>query len=198
MTTAIAVYLLVSLGALHFEERLLRSVSDAAVANWLVENLYIPLLRYVCVLVFVLLAYPGLFGLDTAPPLSVVLGSGSGRLDQLLNLGLVLSLALPLIPVVNNIPGVILTLQGILTACVVFSWAAPELGLYSPRYWMGGQTLFLVLAFNLAAYLLGRALSEGLGLGRRSPRAALLMDALRYLAGLPAILVYTFALGRQF
>ncbi len=139
-----------------------------------------------------------IFAISDAPSLGQFFASGTGRIDLLMNIGLALSLALPLIPVVNQVPGIILSTQAILTACAVLSWMAPQMGVTNPHYFMGWPVVFAVLSLNVMAYLLGRALLALFTDWQRSRTRLLLLDGLRLLAEIPAVLIYTFALGRQF
>ncbi len=198
MLTAVACYLVASLIVLRIEARLLPSTENVAVVGWLTERIYLPLLRYAAVLVLLLLGYPHIFGISDAPSLGQLFASGTGRIDLLMNIGLALSLALPLIPVVNQVPGIILSTQAILTACAVLSWMAPQMGVTNPHYFMGWPVVFAVLSLNVMAYLLGRALLALFTDWQRSRTRLLLLDGLRLLAEIPAVLIYTFALGRQF
>jgi nitrogen fixation/metabolism regulation signal transduction histidine kinase len=105
---------------------------------------------------------------------------------------------LPLIPLVNQVPGIILSAQAILTACVLVSWMAPQMGIAEPKYFMGWPVVVAVASLNVLAYLMGRALLALFADARRTRGHLLLMDGLRLLAEIPAVLIYTFALGRQF
>lgn len=197
LTFAIFLYVIVAVVVLRIEARLLPTTEGVAVVDWITERVYLPLLRYGAVLVFLLAGYPHIFGIDDAPPVQELFTAGSGRLDLLINIGLALSLALPLIPVANQVPGIVLTAQAVLTACVLVSWLAPHLGVNEPRYFMGWPIIAAVFALNVLAWLMGRALLAVFDEARQSRGRLLLMDGLRLLAELPAVLIYTFALGRQ-
>jgi hypothetical protein len=197
MLAAVAAYLVTSLLVLRIEAKALASTENVPVVGWMTERVYLPLLRYAAVLTLLLIGYPEIFGIGNAPPLETLFEAGSGRFDLLINIGLVLCLALPLIPLVNQVPGIILTAQAILTACVILSWLAPQLGVEDPKYFMGWPVVLAVITLNFLAYLMGRALMALFPDTRRSPGPALIMDSMRLLAELPAVLIYTFALGRQ-
>jgi hypothetical protein len=197
MISAILAYVIASLIVLRIEGYLLAATEQVPVTGWLADHVYVPLLRYLCVLVLLLVGYPAVFGLDEAPPLAEVLFAASGRVDTLINAGLMLSLLLPLVPLVNQVPGLILTAQAIFTSCLIFAWAAPGLGVAAPLFFMGWPLICGVAALNVMAYLMGRALLALYPHAQTRPASALLMDALRLLAGLPAVLLYALALGRQ-
>jgi len=197
MLTAVLAYLAATALVLQLQDRLLRATAHVPVTNWLTERIYLPMLRYGAVLVLLLAGHPQIYGIEQAPPVTQLLAAGHDRLTFLLNLSLVLSLLLPLAPALNRLPSVVLTTQGILSACVLFGWTAPALGLEHPRLWMGWKVVGAALVLNLMAYLMGRAMTANFPLGSRTRLSNLLMEALRMAAELPAILIYTLALGAQ-
>lgn len=198
MLTAIAAYLIASLIVLRIEARLLPKTENVAVVGWMTERIYLPLLRYAAVLALLLFGYPQIFGISDAPTLTQLFADDTRRIDLLMNIGLALSLALPLIPIANQVPGIILSAQAILTACVLVSWMAPQMGIAEPKYFMGWPVVLAVASLNVLAYLMGRALLALFADAHRTRGHLLLMDGLRLLAEIPAVLIYTFALGRQF
>jgi len=197
MLTAILAYLAATALVLRLQDRLLRATAHVPVTSWLTERVYLPMLRYGAVLTLLLVGHPQVYGIEQAPPIGQLLAAGHGRFTFLLNLSLALSLLLPLAPALSRVPGIVLTAQGILSACVLFGWTAPALGLEQPRLWMGWKVLSAALVLNLMAYLMGRALAANFPPVSRSRLSSLLVEALRMLAELPAILIYTFALGSQ-
>lgn len=197
MLTAILVYLAATALVLRAQQALLRVTAPVPATHWLTERVYLPLLRYAAVLALLLAGHPVIYGIEQAPPVSELLAAGHGRLTFLLNLSLGLSLLLPLAPGLNRIPGILLTTQGILSACVLFGWTAAALGVPDTRLWMGWSVLGAVLALNLMAVLLSRALAANFPPQSRSVAGHIIMEALRMLAELPAILIYSFALGAQ-
>ena len=198
MIIAGIVFVLVSLALLVVEDRLMRVVEGVPVTGWLAEHIYIPMLRVVSVLLFVTLAYPDIFGLDTPFTIREILVGGRGRFDDWLNAVLVVSFLLPAIPIVSRLPGIILTVQGIIACCLLIAWVAPMHGVENPVYWMG-WTVFLrsilvtVIATGLG-YFLHRLLENDPG---REKLSELVPEALRLAAQLPAITLYASALGTQ-
>ncbi len=198
MIIAGIVFVLVSLALLVVEERLMHVVEGVPVTGWLAEHIYIPMLRVVSVLLFVTLAYPDIFGLDTPSTIGDIFVAGRGRFDDWLNAVLIVSFLLPAIPVVSRLPGIILTVQGVIACCLLFAWVAPVHGLENPVYWMG-WTVFLrsILVTVIAAglgYLLHRILENDPG---KEKLSELVPEALRLAAQLPAITLYASALGAQ-
>lgn len=107
------------------EPWLLRSLSHPAWVDWSIQHVMLPLARSSCVLVFIVLGYPDLFGLSQAPALGPLL-SQENRWSHLLNLSFALSMALPLLPTLERFPGAVLPLQGFLLLALLFQWATPD------------------------------------------------------------------------
>ena len=198
MIIAGIVFVFVSIALLAVEDRLMRVVAGVPVTGWLGEHIYIPMLRVVSVLLFVTLAYPDIFGLDTPYTINEILVAGRGRFDDWLNAVLIVSFLLPVIPLVSRLPGIILTVQGIIACCVLFAWVAPMHGLENPVYWMGWSVFLRSILITVVAagfgYLLHRVLENDPG---KEKVSELVPEALRLAAQLPAITLYASALGAQ-
>ncbi len=167
----------------------------------LADRFLLPLGRAAAMGIFILAAYPPLFGTAEAPPLNTLLSTGSGRLNRLISLSLLLTLALPLVPIVGRRP-VILPIQGMLLAAVVFSWAAPPLGIPEISYWPGMGVLTAMALFSVLAPFSASRMAHHIGgrLDRLSERHGfqdLVYDGLLMGMQLPSIVLYTHALGSQ-
>ncbi|MCZ6686646.1 MAG: hypothetical protein O7C69_02965 [Gammaproteobacteria bacterium] len=193
MLTAIFLFVLGSAGLLVFEEYLHNHPSLSNLGNWLSEHLYIPTLRAVLVLIFVAAAYPALFGLHDAPVIGTLLSDGHYRLDWWINGVLLVSLALPTVPGLGQIPGIVLTLQGMVASAMLFGWLAQDMGL--AQYWLlpGWGLLGKILLITGAAGLLSWMAGSYLQLARKR----LVAESLRLLAQMPALIIFGSALGRQ-
>lgn len=193
MLTAIFLFVLGSIGLLVLEEYLHSHPTLSNVGAWLSEHLYIPLLRAALVLIFVAAAYPALFGLHDAPALGSLLSKGHYRLDWWINGVLLVSLALPAIPGLGRIPGMVLTLQGIVASAMLFGWLAHDMGLQ--QYWLFPNWTLLtkILLITGAAGLLSWMAGNYLQIARKR----LVAESLRLLAQMPALIIFGAALGRQ-
>ena len=120
MLTAIFLFVLGSIGLLILEDYLHNHPSLSHLGTWLSEHLYIPMLRAALVLIFVATAYPALFGLQDGPAIDRLLSDGHYRLDWWINGVLLVSLALPTVPGLGRIPGIVLTLQGMVASAMLF------------------------------------------------------------------------------
>ncbi len=196
MTIAIAFYIAASIALIVIEQRLARLAGTDAGLQWLSDHIYVPILRTLVVLGFVALAYPALFGLAAAPPLPALLAGG--RADLAITTAFFASLVLPLLPVMNHVPGSVLAAQGILACCLVAGWLAQAAGLDAVRLWAGWLVALQVVAILLAGSLSGRAVVRYYVPRKALHHAVLIEEGVRLAAVIAAILLYSFALGRQF
>lgn len=191
--------LIMALELLH--HRLQKAVHDVPLSAWLLEHLGLPWGRALLLIIFVITAYPALFGLASAPPLGELLAAGNGRLSTLINTAVVISLLLPLAPLVGVITGLVLPLQGIAIATLLFHWLAQATAA-DISYWPGWGTLLAVVASAALAQPLAQGAAHWLGqhLNRLSDREGfehLTYEGLILLFQVPAILIYTLTLGRR-
>ncbi len=194
MITAVLLFLPLTAVLLIVELRLDDAVRGSAIQSWLALHIYLPLIRASALLVFIFVAHPQLFGLASAPSIPALLAGGHYRFDQLVNVLLVVSLLLPLVPMLNRISGVTLAVQGICATALLASWMGAEAGVTMrllPDSWL----LLRIAAVLLAARLAGQLLANEF---MATPRhRQLVVEALRMLAQLPAVIMYAHFLGRQ-
>ncbi len=194
MLTALIVFLPLTIGLLLLELRLQAATAGSELQAWLADHLYLPLVRAIALLAFIFIAHPELFGLTQAPSLGTLLGAGHYRFDQLINLFLIVSLLLPLLPLLNRIAGVTLALQGFCATALLASWLAAEAG--AALAFIPGPGQFLrIIAVLLAARLLAEWLAKELA--KTTAWRDLLVEAARMAAQLPAVIIYARFLGRQ-
>ena len=199
--TALSAYGALSLLLVWAERRWASRLHNNAVTEWLSDHVWLPLARVVLLLVFIALAYPVLYGFDEAPALRELLAGGEHRLQHLINLLFVLSVLLPLLPVVGGVPGLVLPIQGIAAAALLFHWLSPALGVNGsllPGWPAAGAILLWIYAghrvANVAAQHLGSWLDARYEM-RDWDKAVYELIILACQA--PAILIYGLALGRQ-
>lgn len=164
---------------------------------WLYAHIAAPLLRILLLLLFIVLAYPYLFGLPAAPPLTDVLAGGSARTMQLINWLFIISVLIPLLPVVGTWPGLVLPLQGLTAAGLVYSWLP---GAAMSDYWPGMPVLLLLPALALLGYTAALWLGNRLA-GWIEPRfnishsESIISNALLIALQLPIIVIYAHSLA---
>ncbi len=199
---ALTAYTVVALLVEWLGRRLLVTVSDVESTHWLAEHLLIPAARALALVVFILLAYPTLFGLAEAPKLAELLAAGRGRITSLVNLSFVLSLLLPLLPVIGRLPALVLPIQGMAAASLLFHWLAATQPSHWIDYWPNWPALGTLLAMAVAGHALARWLSATFAeaLQKHYEKAgleALIYRSLILTVQAPVILFYGLSLGRQ-
>ncbi len=194
---ACAGFAVINLLLAKLEQHLLMRLSGERLPSWLAERIYLPLARVLSILLFIALAYPTLYGLHAAPTLPQLLDGGQQRLSLLLNLGFLLSLLLPVLPGFARLPSLVLPIQGLLAAALLFHWLATARG-SDVTLWPGGLTtgailIWLILAQRAAAGLAALLTDHG-----HSPeREQVYYETALLFLQVPALLLYTVSLGEQ-
>ncbi len=175
---------------------------DSGSGLWLWSHVYAPMLRAATLLLFIIVAYPTLYGLADAPSVSSLLSAGEGRFGHILGIIFVLTLVLPLLPVVGPVPALVLPVQGVVTAALLFRWLASSLEVRGVSYWPGAEVTLGIVALSVAAYWLaghGARVIERLGQKQLdvADLGELAREALVLLLQAPAIVLYAMALGSQ-
>ena len=81
---AITAYALLALVEPFLESALHRSFTDNPAMQWGWDQFFSPLIRAILLVVFVYLAYPGLFGLRVAPSVVDLLTNSDARLNSVI------------------------------------------------------------------------------------------------------------------
>lgn len=175
---------------------------EHSVLLWQWEHIGMPLLRAALLLVFILMAYPVLFGISEAPSLGELVNRHDMRLGILFNLIFIVTLLVPLLPVIGDWNELVLPLQGVAASLLLFSWLADASGLESPGYWPGWGTVLLMSGLAIITHWLAMALSATLGewLDRRFNvihAGELLSRSLVLMLQYPVIVVFCHGLGKQ-
>ncbi len=175
---------------------------DSASGLWLWAHIYAPMLRAATLLLFIIVAYPSLYGIADAPSVTSLLGAEQGRFGHILGILFVLTLVLPLLPVVGPVPALVLPVQGVVTAALLFRWLASSLEVNGVSYWPGATVTLGIVALSVAAYWLashGARLIEHLGQKKLdvADLGELTRETLVLLLQAPAIVLYAMALGSQ-
>lgn len=175
-----------------FEHQWLDSLEAQPTNRWVMEHIALPLARVFCVMLFIMLAYPTVFFLSAAPPLSELF-SQPGRFSDWLNALFALGVALPLLPGADRAQAVILPLQGALGLGMVFRWLAEALGQPGLAWWPSASTC------GFAAFWIGTTLLLGHWLRRQGleGRGQWLSEVLLLAMQLPVLVVYGLQLGKS-
>lgn len=179
-----------------------RRFHDNPPALWLREHVGLPLLRAACVVLFVYLAYPALFGLREAPSLATLLAAHENGTSTVLGVAFLVALAAPVLPLFQRHPELVLPVQGVLATAFVFDWLTGYLHITAATVWPGLDVLLLM---GVTAWLMHRLAHHA---GRRigaladattdsSGYEALVVHVVTLLAQLPVILVYSTTVAAQ-
>lgn len=175
-----------------FERLWLDQLVARPLSHWMMEHIALPLARVFCVILFVGLAYPAVFFLKTAPPLSELLGQ-PGRFSDWLNALFLLGMTLPLLPGTDRVRELILPLQGALGLGMVFRWLAQAQGQAGLPWWPSASTwgfagIWIGANLLIAAWVRRQGL-EG--------RGQWFSETLLLLMQLPVLVVYGHQLGQS-
>ena len=198
---ALSIYAVAIVAVEFLVNRLHSAVHDVDISAWMVESVALPLARAAALTLFIISAYPLLFGISTAPTLDAILFFREGRLTALVNLTFILSLLLPLLPVIGKRRSIILPLQGFAIATLLFHWMASFMGV-PHDYWPGTVNLLLIIVLASVASPLAHHITHTIGkhadkLAEREGFDNLAFEGLLLFFQAPAILVYTLSLGNQ-
>lgn len=201
MLLACVVFGILNLLLAKREQLFLAHMTEHNITAWLAEHVYLPLARILSILMFIGLAYPTLFGLREAPDIHTLLTGGEHRVSHLINLGFLLSLLLPLMPVVGRLPSLVLPAQGLLAAAVLFNWLAQARGI-EVSLWPGWLTLGLVLLWAMLGQRLAAWIAQQFGDHWNAHDASedqtrVYYETIVLFFQIPAILLYTLSLGEQ-
>lgn len=175
---------------------------------WGVERFALPLSRALGVMTFLLLAYPDIFGLNAAsvPDLWWVLNAEARRPNHLLNVLFFSSLFVSLLPVLGRLPALVLPIQGIAGAILLFHWlnAAPDLGRpVSIYHWPGVTVTIVLMGVALGTHWMAtravRVMEDLADSSAQRPRliSFLIGEWTLAVSSLIPVLIYTRFLGRQ-
>ena len=182
--------------------KILDILDDVSVSEWLFEKIFIPLFRALELMIFILLAYPVLFGLNEAPPISQMLSDGSHRINTLLNILFVLPLLFSLLPIFGRMPSLLLPVQGIAGSTLIFSWMQAALQRDNIQYVPNVMVIVVIVLLAVVSHAVAKWVA--LHLSHAVNRFFHIDDGQKIVyrivvvvAQLPVILIYTTGLGRQ-
>lgn len=199
---AIAVYAALALTEPFIESRLHRSFSDNPAMQWSWDRFFSPLLRAITLVVFVYLAYPGLFGLRVAPSVVELLTGSEARLNTVIGNLFFAGFVASLLPGFSKHPEFVLPLQGCLAAGYFFFWLTTYLGITTASLWPGLDVLLAMLIVSYTGHRLGGHLGRAIGAwvdGRHETQGydRVTAHVVELLAQIPVIVLFGYGLGRQ-
>lgn len=181
---------------------LTQAVHHVRVTAWIVEHVGIPLARTATLLLFIFAAYPLLYGVSWAPPLTTLLFDDEGHLRYLLNSVFLVTLLLPLLPLSIARIQLILPIQGITATALLFHWSGSAMGRGEMVYWPGNLPVLAIVTLGFLigpiASAIGRFSGDAVDrLFERYDGEQLVTDGVTLLLQLPLLLIYTLSVGRQ-
>jgi hypothetical protein len=199
--TALAVYAILITIFLPLQARVYEKLEHSAL-QWKWEHIAIPLAQAAMMMVFILLAYPVIYGIENAPEISILLSQDDLRIDYLVNLIFMVSLLFPLIPVLGHWHELVLPLQGIAASALIFSWLAQGVGLTEFSYWPGWEIVIACLFLGVFTHWVGVKISQFVG-HKLDEAFNVLHSGELFSRGLilllqsPVILLFSCSLGKQ-
>lgn len=198
---ALLTLVIISIAGELIAVRLLNAVSDVPATEWIFAHFLLPAGRAFMLVVFILIAYPALFGLTAAPSIDLLLEAGPNRMTTLVNVIVILPvLLLPVIPVIGAMHAMVLPLQGIAASALLFHWLAQAYEKSDFSYWPGlsvvGVLVVLALLSHAAASWLADFISGQIERDLNiSHTNEVVYNVVVSVFQIPVILVYTLALG---
>ena len=160
---AAVVFVILSLLVTWLGICLQEKLHDAPFNDWLAEHVGIPLLHVITMILFIAILFPVLFPQEAIPSFLTLLTSESGRMNQLVNWVFVLSLMIPMIPVLGPRIEIVFPIQGIVIVGLITNWIAIYLD--APRITLlpGGMDFLLMLIWGVIGARLAVSLSRTAG-----------------------------------
>lgn len=203
MLLALGIFAVVSVMVEISGYKLMHAVSDVGATSWLMSHLIFPVARTLALVAFIITSYPVLFGFDSAQPIGEVLAAGEMRLTHLVNVIFFLSLLLPMIPVFSRWPALVLPIQGIAAATMVFRWWAATQASIEIQFWPAWPAIVTMFVMAFITHEIAKHLSHHLeryvdGALEREGSGKLIYRTVVMIMQVPVILMYTLSLGQQF
>jgi len=175
--TLILATLLYTLMSISFEiiyQHFLHKIQSVSGAHWIAKHIGSPFIHVLLLVAFIYMSYPILYGIESPianqningeaglPSLTELLNAKTGQTMKLINTIFIISILLPLIPVINRFIALILPLQAIAGSAVLYGWLASYTGIeYSLN--PGLKVVALIVLFSFIAELIAKALSTLMG-----------------------------------
>ncbi len=202
MLLALSLFAIVSIFIELLGYKLLATVAEVDATHWTMKHTVVPAARALALVIFIITAYPVLFGVESALPISDLLAKEKMRLTHLVNVVFFLSLLLPMIPIFSRWPALVLPIQGIAASTMVFHWWAATQPTADIHYWPGWSSIgsLFILAFltHEIAKWLSHHLEKKLDAAFHHQGTGLLIyRTVVMVSQVPVILLYTLSLGKQ-
>ena len=170
--------------------------------QWFWDHIGTPLLRTILIIMFIILAYPELFAVKQAPDVSELLAMGDDRAIHVINIIFLLTLLVPLLPVIGSMESLILPLQGMTASAVLFSWLAESQRVRGVSYFPELSTMIFIFVMAVLTHWFALHISANIGEEldekyRVVNSSSFISKAMVLVIQSPIILLYSLSLGRQ-
>lgn len=168
MATLLYIVLTVSFEIIY--QHFLHKIQSVSGSYWIARHIGSPFIHVLLLVAFIYMSYPVLYGLEShtingeriLPTLTELLNAKTGQTMKLINTLFIISILLPLLPIINRFIALILPLQAIAGSAVLYGWLGSYTGIeYSLN--PGLKVVMLIVLFSFIAELLAKALSKLMG-----------------------------------
>ncbi len=130
----------------------LHKISHVTASHWIAKKIGTPFFHVILLVSFIYMTYPVLYGLDgkELPTLGMLFDIVEDPNRKMINNLFVISVILPLIPIINRFIALILPLQAIAGCAIVYSWMADYLGIKYSLF-PDLEVLAIIVLFSLLA-----------------------------------------------
>ena len=196
--------------AISFEisyQHFLHKIEDVSITHWIAKHIGAPFFHVLLLVAFIYMSYPVLYGLDShnstgkaiLPTLTQLLNASSGQTMKLVNTLFIISVLLPLIPVINRFTALILPLQAMAGSAVLYGWLA-DFTCINYSIFPGFDVLAMIIFFSLIAELAARGLAalSGINLNheyKHSDMEKVIHKSVLLIFQVPVLLIYTLNIG---
>ncbi len=198
---ALFAFAAVLLSGVWFTDVLSTRLEAYPLSLWLLQNLGVPFARVLAMAAFLLIGYPVIFGLATAPAsLASVFSQVSGRSGRLVDIMFFVTILASVIPVLSRFHALSLPAAGIAGSALLMSWVQESMaGQPGIHYWPGLVGTAGIIGSAILAHALGIWGAEWLEADpEMPPQAATAVSVLQSLLILVPVLIYALFLGGQF
>lgn len=148
---ALTVHGIMTMIIMLLTDRLAAHLEHHALQDAVLKYVVIPLSKVISLLLFIGIAYPTLYGIETVPSLVSILTQDELRIQHLINLLFITSLILLWLPLSVLWHSLLLPIQGSLAAGLLFFWMAKAQGI-DITLWPSWEALFAMIIWALLSH----------------------------------------------
>ncbi|MCU7939003.1 MAG: hypothetical protein KZQ64_15405 [gamma proteobacterium symbiont of Bathyaustriella thionipta] len=209
--TLVMATIIYAIMAISFEivyQHFLGKIASVSSTHWIAKHIGAPFFHVLLLVAFIYMSYPVLYGLHShhnsgesiLPSLTQLLNASDGQTMKLINTLFIVSVLLPLIPVINRFTSLILPLQAMTGSAVLYGWLANFTDInYS--IFPGFKIVAIIILFSLIAEVAARALASLSAHSLKGPyhqsdTEKVIYKSILLIAQVPVLLIYTLNIAR--